>query len=842
MVSMVDFFTQLFSPKKKVSHEETLVRIRRRYVAFKGLLQANAKMADAMARLNTMAHSSAPCDDDAVQSVAIEAYMNAQYMVRSLNSIASGRYEDLSKALSTIGRRIEQELLDRGAVEAEEFTLPLSEVSLDMSPVVGGKSAHLGDMCSMSGLPVPQGFAITTKATCVFLEENRLAALLVSVIGSIEPTEEGYAHAARRIQEAIKAAPLPAELEQALAQAWQRCLPDDALIAVRSSAVGEDGVLSFAGVYDSVIGVRKDMLGTAFKTVLASAYSPRALAYRMQNGVPPAAVAMGMCCQQLIDAVAAGVAYSRHPVDLRSTAVMVNGAWGLGETVADGIITPDIWLVARDALSVLEARMGEKHSAARLVVEEQGAVHTALCPLSEKESSSLCLAPEQVADIARAALALEDYYHAPQDIEWALDAAGQLWLLQSRPMTLHGGGLAAGAVEGLELLVEGADIASGGVGSGTVVHLNDSQALAQLLPDSVLVLDHPDTRIISAVENIAAVLVRVGSPTGHMASLCREFHLPTLMNIPNLHEKIAKGALVTVDAGSGCVYAGLSENSPKQEKAQSVPACLRNIVEYILPLHLIDPASPTFAPKHCLSLHDIMRFAHERSYREMFRFSDAAAEAYSAASELRCSVPFDLHVIDLGGGLANPEQKIIAPEDITSKPFQALLGGMLNPAVRHAAPRPVNLGGFMSVMQRSVSGGHTDKERFGARSYAIISDRYCNFSSRVGYHYAVTDCWCGQNIHKNYITFHFAGGAADDVRRERRTRCIGKILDSLGFTVTQGGDRLNARLTKREREEICQSLDQLGRLLIVSRQMDMLMSNESMVEELAGKFMRGEYF
>lgn len=842
MVPMVDFFTRLFSPKKNVSHEETLVRIRRRYVAFKGLLQANAKMADAMARLNAMAHSTAPCDDDAVQSVAIEAYMNAQYMVRSLNSIASGRYKELNDALSVIGRRIEQELLERGAVEAEQFTVPLAEVSLDMSPIVGGKSAHLGDMSTMGGLPVPQGFAITTKATCVFLEENRLTTLLVSAIGSMEPTEEGYAHAARRIQEAIIAAPLPAVLEQALLEAWQQCLPPDAVAAVRSSAVGEDGVLSFAGVYDSIIGVRKENLADAFKTVLASAYSPRALAYRMQNGVPPAAVAMGMCCQCLIDAVAAGVAYSRHPVDLRSTAVMVNGTWGLGESVADGTMTPDMWLIDRDSMAALETRLGEKHSAAGLAFDAQGTLGTAQRPLSESERTSLCLSPEQAKGIARAALALEEYYHEPQDIEWALDAAGQLWLLQSRPMTLHGGGLGANAVEGLELLVEGADIASGGVGSGTVVHLNDWQAMATLLPNSVLVLDHPDTRIISAAEKIAAVLVRVGSPTGHMASLCREFHLPTLMNIANLHQKIAHGAQVTVDAGSGCVYAGLLETKPKQEKRQGIPACLRNIVEYILPLHLIDPASPTFAPKHCLSLHDIMRFAHERSYREMFRFSDAAAEAYSAASELRCSVPFDLHVIDLGGGLANPEQKIIAPEDITSKPFQALLAGMLNPNVRHAAPRPVNLGGFMSVMQRSMAGAHADKERFGARSYAIISDRYCNFSSRVGYHYAVTDCWCGQNIHKNYITFHFAGGAADDVRRERRTRCIGKILDSLGFSVTQGGDRLNARLTKREREEICQILDQVGRLLIVSRQMDMLMCNEGMVDELAGKFMRGEYF
>jgi pyruvate,water dikinase len=155
--------------------------------------------------------------------------------------------------------------------------------------------------------------------------------------------------------------------------------------------------------------------------------------------------------------------------------------------------------------------------------------------------------------------------------------------------------------------------------------------------------------------------------------------------------------------------------------------------------------------------------------------------------------------------------------------------------------RPVEFKGFISVMSEQILTNPQASDRFGDRSFAIISDKYLNFSSRVGYHYSVLDAYCGQTVSKNYITFSFKGGAADEVRRNRRVRSIAVILRELGFNVDVQGDRVDARMQKYEGPVIEEKLDQLGRLLIFTRQMDMLMNTEASVEGVARNFLSGNY-
>ena len=132
-------------------------------------------------------------------------------------------------------------------------------------------------------------------------------------------------------------------------------------------------------------------------------------------------------------------------------------------------------------------------------------------------------------------------------------------------------------------------------------------------------------------------------------------------------------------------------------------------------------------------------------------------------------------------------------------------------------------------------------ERFGDRSYAIISDKYLNFSSRVGYHYSIIDSYCSGTVNMNYISFSFKGGAADDLRKNRRARAIALILQSLDFAAEVTGDRVNARYQKHEIHLIEEKLDIIGRLLQFTRQMDMLMINEASIEVLAENFLKGNY-
>lgn len=180
-------------------------------------------------------------------------------------------------------------------------------------------------------------------------------------------------------------------------------------------------------------------------------------------------------------------------------------------------------------------------------------------------------------------------------------------------------------------------------------------------------------------------------------------------------------------------------------------------------------------------------------------------------------------------------------EDITSIPLKALLRGMMHKDIRWYEPRPVHFKGFLSVMGKQMLEAPNLGRNLGDKSYGIISDKYLNFSSRVGYHFATIDTYCGLKPNKNYISFRFKGGAADHIRRSRRASAIARILENLGFIVDVKGDLLNARIKKYEQRIIEEKLDMLGRLNQFTRQMDMLMSSESTIDWVVQAFMEGNY-
>jgi pyruvate, water dikinase len=400
------------------------------------------------------------------------------------------------------------------------------------------------------------------------------------------------------------------------------------------------------------------------------------------------------------------------------------------------------------------------------------------------------------------------------------------------------------------VLAEGGAVAYPGVGCGPAFHIQDDVDLLNFPPGAVLVAKHSSPKFVQVMPKAQAIVADSGSISGHMASLAREFAVPTIMGTVTATSAIPAGQVVTVDAYAGRVYQGqvpelLARQQTRESHMQGTPVyeTLRKVADFILPLNLVDPKNPDFAPEFCRSLHDLGRLVHELSYTEMFKISDLVSEKQGYAMKLDAPIPLDLFLIDLDGGLAGaqPHTHKVTPDQVASVPLQAVLRGMLHEEVRGQEPRPVQLSGLLSVMREQMLATPNAEERFGDRSYAIISDKYLNFSSRVGYHYSVLDAYCGQTVNKNYITFSFKGGAADDVRRSRRVRAIAIILMGLDFSVEVKGDRVDARLQKYEASVIQEKLDLIGRLLIFTRQMDMLMTSEISVEAVAQNFLRGNY-
>jgi len=822
-----------------------------RYEGFKELLNSNSELLSLIAEIEAKLGGDEVFGMAWVRSRASRLAFHGARLVHGLNRLSGGRYAALGTVLEDITRRIREVAESRRSESCTRLVIPYAEVGREMVDWVGGKNAHLGEMTSRLHLPVPPGFAITTSAYELFLEHSGLIPEIRRAVMALEPGDmDSLRRVSEEVQHAFLSAPVPEELERAIEDACADVAlamgAQNPFMAMRSSAIGEDGELSFAGQYLTVLNVPPHRVLDTYRRVLASLYTPRAISYRLHQGVSEGDMAMSVGCLAMVPARASGVAYSRDPRGGEGKNVLINAVWGLGAYAVDGRVPPDEYRVSRrDGLSLSVARPGNKN--VELLSTADGRTEEHAVP--PERARSLCLDHAQASAVARAVLELERHFGAPQDVEWAFDAVGRLFILQARPLRiLEGARRGTKIPDGAQLILEGGDAACPGAGSGPVHHADSPEEAARLPLGAVLVVRHSSPKYVAALPRAAAVLAETGSVTGHMASLTREFNVPAVFNLPGAVKALAPGEIVTVDGDTGRVFRGAVAlgQTPQAERRRGldgtpVHRALTRLAELAVPLNLTDPSGPNFNPSGCRTLHDVMRFAHERCYREMFRLGDQASDRGGLARRLNAPLPLDLYVIDLGGGLTG-EGPNLDPDEVRSTPFAALLRGMLHPALSSREPKPINLRGFMSVWsQQMLAPPQQAEDRFGKRSYALVSDCYLNFSSRVGYHYSVLDSWCGERMNENYLNFEFKGGAADDVRKNRRSRAIAGILEALGLRVEVTGDRVVARYRKYSGREVEERLDQLGRLLIYTRQMDMLMVDEAAVARAVDGFLSGTY-
>ncbi|MEJ5376422.1 MAG: PEP/pyruvate-binding domain-containing protein [bacterium] len=827
----------------------------RKYALFQELLASNAENLDLIADMEEKLRGDTIFGTAYVRSAVARAVFHTHRMVRALDGLSGGRYPGLDGVLEEISRQIRNEMHEEPPRTAQELLLPYESIDRNCLDLVGAKNANLGEVRNRVGLPVPHGFAITTHAFHLFMDYNDLREEISKLQMEISPQDpQSLIAMSEEIQRRILLAKIPPQLEKALAQAKALWLSrGKSRVAMRSSATGEDtGGLSFAGQYLSSLNVPVEQIPQTYKIILGSLYTPRAMAYRLHRGIRDEDQAMAVACLEMVEARASGVMYSRNPSDPKEQRIWISSVWGLGPYAVGGVISPDIYLVERTSGKIkVEARISRKPL--MLVPRPEGGLQS--IPVGKDLLEAPSLSNEQVQELARYMSLLEEHFGRPQDVEWALDSRGRLFVLQCRPLVLLSQEgvpprLRARPVEGYRLILEGDAIACPGVGCGPAFHVRSEQDLLAFPEGGVLVAAQPSPKFMLALPKAQAVLTDHGSITGHMASLAREFSVPTVVDLKEATIKVSQGMVVTVDADSGRVYEGrveeLLQNQTRRRALMMgtpVHETLKRVARWIVPLHLVDPSSEDFRPEACRSLHDIMRFVHEVSYGEMFKISDLVSEQTGAAVHLKARVPIDLYIIDLGGGLQDLGSGVreVGLHQIVSRPLKALLKGMTHEGLLSQEPRPIEWKGLFSVITEQMLTNPLASERFGERSFAVVSDRYMNFSSRVGYHYGVLDTYCGQTLSKNYISFSFQGGAADNIRRNRRARAIARVMEELGFSVQVCGDRVTARLQKMDRAALEEKLDLLGRLLIFTRQMDMLMHSEAAVEAVSRAFLEGDY-
>ncbi len=794
-------------------------RFRMMYDRFREILALNDRTLELVAEIGDRLAGREPFSLEIVKGRVRKAAMDVFVMVKDLNLLSGGRHDGLYEALRRMDGELEPLLggMEKGTAP---LIVSLAELRKEDFALVGNKMANLGEVGSCPGLRVPAGFAITTAATGRFLSEAGLWERCERLESVLElDGAEALGPACAEVQAAVRSAPIPEELSAAIQKAFSATFPPGSLVAVRSSAVGEDSrEASHAGLYATELHVSAARLLDAYRGVLASAYNPAAVSYRYERGLPTHAALMAVGCVAMVAARCAGILHSRPPDDPGSDAVVIGATLGVADRLASG---------------------------------EEGAELIVARPGREDEAASDLLTVPEVAGLVVAARRLEEHFGGPQDVEWALGEGRELIILQARPLVA----LARKAESVLEVddsrpaLLSGGLTASLGVGSGAVVPVRPDDDLAAFPHGGVLVAHHSSPAYSRVMGRCAAIVTDVGSPIGHMASLAREFDVPTIVGMAGATAVLEAGRIVTVDAGLRKVFPGPPPPGAIppgiRRPLTDTPAreALREIAAFVTPLRLTDSTAPDFKSESCRSLHDVTRFVHEKAYEVMFHFGDLAVDDREASKRLEAPLPITVRVFDVGGGISPDAagSESVRPGQITSVPMNAFISGMLEERIRWNQPRPVSMSGFLSVLGESISGPPAEARQIGRLSYAIVSDRYMNFSTKAGYHFSTVDTYCGESQNKNYVHFRFSGGAADAARRERRVRFLETVLAALDFKVKARGDLLTARLDKYGAETIRARLVDLGHLTLCARQLDMLMGSDASPDFFARAFLAGEW-
>jgi pyruvate,water dikinase len=462
------------------------------------------------------------------------------------------------------------------------------ELGMDDVALVGGKNASLGEMyraLTPRGIAIPNGFAITAEAYRHFLRSSGLEQKIRDILKGLDTSNlPGLAERGRKLREAILACPLPSDLcEQILAAYALLCSEygPETDTAVRSSATAEDlPGASFAGQQESFLNVRGERaLLDACRQCIASLFTDRAISYRVDRGFDHFSVALSVGVQKMVrsDLGAAGVLFTIDTESGFVDVILINSAYGLGESVVKGRVDPDEFLVFKPTLKtgfrpILRRAVGAKQE--KLVYATRGARSTRIVPVPAEDRAHLSLSDEEVLKLARWGCVIEDHYSTkagqptPMDVEWAKDGrSGELFILQARPETVHARAPKALALEVFHLKQKGPALLRGRsvgekIGAGPVRVVRDVDALQDFKPGEVLVADMTDPDWEPTMKMAAAIVTNRGGRTCHAAIVSREIGVPCVVGTEKATALLRDGQMVTVSCAEGeqgLVYDGKLE-------------------------------------------------------------------------------------------------------------------------------------------------------------------------------------------------------------------------------------------------------------------------------------------
>ncbi|MDO9040996.1 MAG: PEP/pyruvate-binding domain-containing protein [Desulfocapsaceae bacterium] len=765
-------------------------------------------------------------------------------VIYCLNSLADNRYLDLYERYEEIADKLAVLASDYAGPYDRSLTLAYDLINGDFEELVGAKNATLSEIRNRLNLRVPEGFAITVAAYHQFMEENDL----FTQIDVISAEGGSSRERSNRIDKLLQQARFPEGLVAAVRDELARLLARGNVqrpLAVRSSGVGEDAeTRSFAGQFHSVLDVRPELSSVldAYRQVITSRFSVAALEYLgLATGSRDIPMAAGV--QPMIAARIAGVTYSRNPEQPEEDHLLVTAVRGPARDLVEGNKTADRYLVSRTwPFTLLESEL--------VVSDDFSSRKTALDILpSGLSRGSALLTPQELALLAEQALLLEKAFGETQDIEWAL--ADELFILQSRPFFLPvkpaplPGELAAELAAVTPLMCGKGQVAQLGIATGKVVHV-DQDTDPKLFPvGAIAVARFPSPQLSPIVWRAAAIITDVGGPTGHLATIAREYRTPALFGTGEATRLLAEGAEITIDVENKQIYQGIIKGLIRLQAMEEDPyrsskelQILRRILRWTAPITLIDPTATDFTAENCRTFHDILRFAHEKAIEALILFHAAKGGREEMRSrQVKLPVPLKLRVIDIGAGIAEaaPSQGELIMEMLTSRPLLAILTGFIKDTESGKEPVTLSIRDILSGIGKPMA--LLNGTSYPGDNLAIIAEEYCNLNLYLGYHFNVVDAYMSSEPDNNYIYFRFIGGLADRSKRDRRAQLIGTILTGLYFKVDRMGDLVIAKARNLDLLQMERVLGRLGELISFTRQLDVQMRDESAIERFFLQFL-----
>ena len=583
-------------------------------------------------------------------------------------------------------------------------------LSMKDVPVVGGKNASLGEMISSlkdEGIRVPDGFATTADAYRKFMREGGIEEDVTSLLDELENGKKTLDTVGKKIRRLFTKTSFPEEVEEALRNAYRNLCSiyeeEDLDVAVRSSATAEDlPDASFAGQQETFLNVTGEQeLLDSCRRCFASLFTDRAISYRNEKGFEHMKVALSVGVQKMVraDEAGSGVMFSLDTETGFRDVVVINAAWGLGENVVQGAVNPDEYVVFKKLLQnqglrpIIGKTMGAKEK--KMVYARGGSRNTKNVDTSRRERGSFVLNDEEILQLARWAVSIENYYEKPMDMEWAKDGkTDDLFILQARPETVHSTKDQA-VLKTYRLKERGKELLRGlaigdAIASGMVQVIERAEDIDRFEEGSLLVTGMTDPDWVPIMKKAAGIITDHGGRTSHAAIVSRELGVAAIVGTGNATQHLKDGQEITIscaEGDQGRIYEGTLDYEEKEIDLENVPEPGTDIMINIaspsaafrwwrLPCRGIGLARMEFIINNIIKIHPMALVRYETlEDASVRREIDELTTGYEDKSEY--------FVDHLSRGIAriaasqHPYQVIVRMSDFKTNEYANLIGGML---------------------------------------------------------------------------------------------------------------------------------------------------------------------